>query len=152
MIFGQLAVSRKLVSTAQIQAALSEQREMTEQVPIGEVLVRRGCLTERQRLVILEAQRQLQRGSKRCVVVDERGMTEGCRFGPYDNLREISRGGMGIVYRAEHLNLRRTVALKTLSPEFSERAELVKRFVREAQALAQMAHPNIVQIHNVGLN
>jgi hypothetical protein len=61
----------------------------------------------------------------------------------------LGRGGMGIVYRARHLALKRTVALKMLAvghPDPAERA----RFRAEAEAVARLQHPNIVQIHEVG--
>jgi tetratricopeptide (TPR) repeat protein len=62
----------------------------------------------------------------------------------------LGRGGMGIVYRARHLRLNRLVALKMmLSGAFAGRDERT-RFQREAEAVAAMRHPNIVQIHDSG--
>jgi WD40 repeat protein len=60
----------------------------------------------------------------------------------------LGRGGMGVVYKARHLALKRTVALKMLAghPDPEERA----RFRVEAEAVARLQHPNIVQIHEVG--
>ncbi len=58
----------------------------------------------------------------------------------------IAAGGMGEVYRAAHLRLPRAVAIKTLQPEFAARPEWVTRFCREACVLAQLHHPNIVQV------
>jgi len=62
----------------------------------------------------------------------------------------IARGGMGAVYRAQQKNLGRTVALKVLDPEIAARPGFAERFAREARALAQLAHPNIVTIHEHG--
>ncbi len=60
------------------------------------------------------------------------------------------RGGVGVVYRARHLLLDRTVALKMLlSGEFAGAAER-KRFQREALAVARLSHPHVVQIHDLG--
>ncbi|MFO0824083.1 MAG: WD40 repeat domain-containing serine/threonine protein kinase [Gemmataceae bacterium] len=62
----------------------------------------------------------------------------------------LGRGGMGVVYRAEQLALKRTVALKMIgSAGFISREELT-RFRLEAEALARLQHPNIVQVHEVG--
>jgi serine/threonine-protein kinase len=61
----------------------------------------------------------------------------------------LGRGGMGVVYKARHLALKRTVALKMLAtghPDAAERA----RFTAEAEAVARLQHPNVVQIHEVG--
>jgi hypothetical protein len=61
----------------------------------------------------------------------------------------IGRGGMGVVYKARHLALKRTVALKMLHTGYSQRGHGA-RFRAEAEAIARLQHPNIVQIHDVG--
>src|SRR4051794_39730163 len=62
----------------------------------------------------------------------------------------LGRGGMGVVYRARHLRLRRTVALKMLlSGAYASGLERA-RFLREARAVAALRHPHVVQIHDVG--
>lgn len=62
---------------------------------------------------------------------------------------ELGRGGMGIVYRARQTALNRDVAIKMLKDGFDDPGELA-RFRAEAQIIAQMQHPNIVQIYDVG--
>lgn len=63
---------------------------------------------------------------------------------------EIGRGGMGVVYSARDLKLKRRVAIKLLPPELAFRTEIKKRFIREAQTAARLSHPHIVPIHTVG--
>src|SRR5688572_2584916 len=71
-------------------------------------------------------------------------------FAGYEVQGEIGRGGMGVVYKAVHLRLQRPVALKLiLSGVFAHRSER-ERFLAEARTTAQLEHPNIVQIHDVG--
>jgi serine/threonine-protein kinase len=68
----------------------------------------------------------------------------------YEVLAVLGRGGHGIVYRARHLKLKRVAALKMLlSGQYASPAEL-SRFTREAEAIAALQHPNIVQIYDVG--
>ena len=72
------------------------------------------------------------------------------RFGRYELLTELGAGGMGEVYLARDTQLGREVALKVLPPERMNDAEAVARFQREAMALAQLSHPNIVQAYDTG--
>lgn len=60
------------------------------------------------------------------------------------------RGGMGVVYRAQHMHLGRTVALKLLNPELAASDEFRERFIREARAAAELEHANIVPVYDAG--
>ena len=68
----------------------------------------------------------------------------------YKIVEEISRGGMGIVYRATDTRLNRDVALKVLPTELTTDPERRDRFIREARAASALEHPNIAVIHDVG--
>jgi serine/threonine protein kinase len=70
--------------------------------------------------------------------------------GKYRIVEEVGHGGMGIVYKAEDLKLKRAVALKFLPPHLMDEPGLKERFLVEAQAAAALNHPNICVIHEVG--
>lgn len=75
---------------------------------------------------------------------------ENTTLSSYRGLKLIGRGGMADVYRAESPTNGRTVAIKVLPPSISEDELFRKRFVREAETVAGLEHPNIVQILNYG--
>jgi Ser/Thr protein kinase RdoA (MazF antagonist) len=70
----------------------------------------------------------------------------------YSIEREIGQGGMARVYLAVQRKFGRLVAIKVVSPEFTLDPEFGKRFVREARIVAQLTHPNIVQVHDAGVH
>jgi eukaryotic-like serine/threonine-protein kinase len=75
----------------------------------------------------------------------------GVRFGPYEVLGELGSGGMGTVYRARDTRLGREVAVKVLREQIASDKAAVARFEREARAVAALSHPNILAIHDFGV-
>ena len=71
-------------------------------------------------------------------------------LGKYQILEEIGRGGMGAVYKGFDPFLNRTVAIKLLAPHLVWEKAFVERFLREARAVAQLHHPNVIDIYDVG--
>jgi serine/threonine protein kinase len=70
------------------------------------------------------------------------------KFGKYEVLERLGRGGMAEVYRAYHPNLDRFVAIKVLHSFLSDEGEFKVRFEKEAQNIAKLRHPNIVQVYD----
>src|SRR5258708_23058242 len=72
------------------------------------------------------------------------------RIRGYDVQDVLGRGGVGVVYKAWHLRLKRPVALKMLLAGIYARPEELERFLREAEAVAGLRHPNVVHVYDVG--
>ena len=71
-------------------------------------------------------------------------------FGGYELVAKIGQGGMGEVYKARQVSLDRVVAIKILSKALYDNDEFIKRFEREAKAIARITHPNIVGVYDFG--
>ena len=74
----------------------------------------------------------------------------GRTLGGFQLVRRIGAGGMGQVYLARQLSLKRAVALKLLKAELTRNPTALKRFEAEAHAVAKLNHPNIVQVYEFG--
>ncbi len=68
----------------------------------------------------------------------------------YEIISVVGKGGMSFVYKATHLLMRKTVAIKTLLPHLTLQATSLQRFQQEAQAASNLKHPNIIAVHNFG--
>jgi eukaryotic-like serine/threonine-protein kinase len=76
-------------------------------------------------------------------------LTVGTQLGSHEITALLGKGGMGEVYHARDLKLKREVAIKILPDEFSRDSDRVSRFQREAEVLALLNHPNIAAIYDL---
>ena len=79
------------------------------------------------------------------------GLPSGTKLGPYEIAAPLGAGGMGEVYRARDTRLDRSVALKILPPHLADKPEAAERFEREARTISSLNHPNVCQLHDVGV-
>jgi response regulator RpfG family c-di-GMP phosphodiesterase/serine/threonine protein kinase len=80
----------------------------------------------------------------------EAGTTFGLVLGNYRILDRLGAGGMGVVFRAEHIRMRRHVAIKVLPLSVDQDQRILRRFLTESRAIAQLQHPNIVGAIDMG--
>jgi tetratricopeptide (TPR) repeat protein/predicted Ser/Thr protein kinase len=137
---GEIAVSRGYITDEQLEECLEEQKVTTPHVLIGELLLRHKYITPEQLLRTLAAQKKPDQPPQ---------LPEGAKIGKYSLIRELGRGGMGVVFEAEDPDLRRRVAIKVLKEEITD-PTAAERMRREAAIAAQLRHPGIVAIHEVG--
>jgi eukaryotic-like serine/threonine-protein kinase len=121
-----------LMTEAEINAAMQPLTAAQRQDGrlIAQHLVKQGKLTPYQAQVISQ------------------GRIKGLVLGNYVILEKIGQGGMGMVFKAHHRRMDRTVALKVLPPNVTKLSNAVKRFQREVQAAARLTHPNIVAAYD----
>jgi serine/threonine protein kinase len=162
---GDLARTQGFIDSRQLREALSEQeadvRNGRPARPLGEILVARGFLTERQVDSLVESQRltvvqPLGGPAADPPASPAPGAAPFPPFGKYTLLRELGHGGMGVVYEAVDTSLNRKVALKTMietaSPARKEARMDEERFLREAHLTANLPrHPHIVGVYEAGV-
>ncbi|MAG93796.1 MAG: hypothetical protein CMJ48_08620 [Planctomycetaceae bacterium] len=121
------------MSSADVQAFV-EGLSSEGEPPDGEQLAR--TLVRQQKLTKYQAQ-QVYAGKGKSLVL-----------GNYVVLEKLGQGGMGLVLKAEHKRMKRTVALKILSPAVTKSPEMVRRFLREVEAAAKLEHTNVVAAYD----
>src|SRR6185295_10940192 len=172
-----MLLERGLITPDQLREALVERARSVsdgdrQTIPLGGILVRKGYLTDSQLLGLMaeqngDAQPVVPPYEKTAIAAPQYSgpqlpamtvpdpMADGGSLGKYKLLRELGRGGMGVVYEALDTQLNRKVALKLMlsnpNADPKERALEEERFVQEAQLSAKLKHPNIVTVYEAGL-
>src|SRR5262245_50654191 len=119
-----------LLSPAQLDSIQKDMAHLRTAQQLAEELLRRQWLTK------FQAEQAMT------------GHAGDLNLGPYRLIDIVGEGGMGVVFKAYHQRLNRFVALKTIHNEVVDKhPDALKRFLREAQAAAQLAHPNVVVLY-----
>ncbi|HUR39040.1 MAG TPA: protein kinase [Planctomycetota bacterium] len=176
LLLGKMLLERGLITPDQLREALVERaRSVSDSdgptTPLGGILVRKGYLTDEQLLGLMAEQNGDGTGTPHpqgpsgsapatsaptlpALTVPDILVEEG-HLGKYKLLKELGRGGMGVVYEALDTQLNRKVALKLMltnpNADPKDRALEEERFVQEAQLSAKLKHPNIVTVYEAGL-
>ena len=132
--FLETLVESRLLDAPQLKGFLAERPGLRPEDTgvVAEALVAQGLLTNYQMQWLLA------------------GEPFGLVLGNYRVLDWLGSGGMGVVYKAEHIHMKRPVALKVLAAEIESNAVFLERFTSEMQALATLRHPNIVEAFDAG--
>ncbi|MBI2898980.1 MAG: protein kinase [Planctomycetes bacterium] len=159
---GEMAVARGLVTREAVEECLAEQRRDVQgrnpHLLLGQILLRRGLITVSQLMEIVKEQQGCRRsavgplpeGETDIAIAPKAAPKENRTIGRYRILREIARGGMGVVYEAEDPDLKRRVALKMLRHMDGGTEQDVIRLRREATLAARLSHPGIIDIYEIG--
>ena len=134
--FGKIAISLGFITQEQLDEAVRVQAAAAKaglRKRLGEILIKKGYLTTEQFQQVLKGQ-----------TVNRK------RIGQYELISKLGEGGMGSVFKAKQTYMERIIALKILSPKMAKNKDFVRRFVREARAVAKLNHPHIVAGIDVG--
>jgi formylglycine-generating enzyme required for sulfatase activity/predicted Ser/Thr protein kinase len=115
---------------SQFQQGLPPEQRPKDVQQFAQVLIQQGKLTRFQATAVYQ------------------GKTKGLVFGEYVVLDKLGEGGMGVVLKAQHRRMKRTVAIKVLSSAAMKQAGAVERFHREVEAAAKLSHSNIVTAYD----
>ncbi|MCR9199946.1 MAG: serine/threonine protein kinase [Planctomycetaceae bacterium] len=146
------ASSRSPLSVEELVEQTLARQKAGEAVSMGQLIADYPALADQIRDVwpALEALQSLSSDWKQSVSRKRTGMQLPCQLGPYRLEREIGRGGMGVVYEAQHGQLQRRVAVKVLSGQAVHADKGLERFLREARSAARLHHTNIIPVFNFG--
>ncbi|MHC4874863.1 MAG: serine/threonine-protein kinase [Planctomycetota bacterium] len=121
-----------LLSSTSLEKFLQQHKDEGDGKRLAELFVRDGLLTRWQAKFLLQNKAEL------------------LTLGSYILLDRLGAGGMGVVFKAKHRTMDRTVAIKTLHPEVARKKETISRFYREVKAAAKLVHKNIVTAYDAG--
>lgn len=141
--FLEKALNSNLIDQQQAQYAIRLQQQSQQQ---GKNVSIAQCFEHLKYLSINQIQQLMQSTNEH---VATKQIQETVKFGRYTIISELGRGGMGKVYKAYDPQLDRIVALKMLISGHDKNA--IERFMREAQATAKLRHPNIITLHEIGV-
>ena len=132
--FLQTLMESRLLGSPQLNAFLAERPGLhsDDTAVLADALLAQGLITNYQMRWLLA------------------GEPFGLVLGNYRVLDWLGQGGMGVVYKAEHIHMKRPVALKVLATDCDGNAVFMERFTSEMQALAALRHPNIVEAFDAG--
>ena len=132
--FLQTLMESRLLGSQQLNALLADRPGLRsdDTEVLADALIAQGLITNYQMQWLLA------------------GEPFGLVLGNYRVLDWLGQGGMGVVYKAEHVHMKRPVALKVLSADCDGNAVFMERFTSEMQALAALRHPNIVEAFDAG--
>ena len=153
MLFAKIALSLGFINASQLSSCLKFQDEMAQSrqyLPISDCLLKKGMLDSSRVEQVKQTLVSHSRSSSSVPLpqTPDASSDRPLKFGRYSIVSEIGQGGMGKIYKVYDVRLDRHVALKMLISEGSEIN--VQRFLREAKASAQLKHPNIVPVYDVG--
>jgi tetratricopeptide (TPR) repeat protein len=121
---------------------------------LGQTLVKEGHLKMSQLVKIMQTIGAQSKAGVSTAVASlprqEKSGLVGSTFGNYEIVKELGRGGMGVVYQARQINTGQTMALKLLLSGPGADVVQVQRFLRESKTTASLEHPNIIRIYDIG--
>ena len=138
LLFGEIALKKKLVTPEQVAECLEIQKKLKD---MGISRTLGAVMHDKKYLTMVEIKEILR---------EMTGTKDWNAIEGYEILGKLGKGGMGAVYKARHQKLNKIVALKVLPPELALDQEYLDRFLREARAAAKLNHVNIVQALDVG--
>lgn len=147
-----VAILEKLQQEKKINQLLAEAQTLTQQKKFNEAIVKFNEILKidaNHPEANSNIKKLIDRGKESANAKVLTGQINGEVISHFKIIDRLDRGGMGVVYKAEDITLKRTVALKFLSPDLTRDEASKKRFFKEAQTASALDHPNICTIHEI---